>query len=237
MRKRKDEEEKNDHEIVVETIEPEAAPVEEVVEEVEPAPQPQEEVVVEEATAEPEEEAEPAEPGGDEEHTEAESMLEEDLTVPLVLEGDVAARMKTLEENNLRLRAEFANYKRRIERENIEFAAYLKGQIIKELLPVFDDFRLMIEKSSEGDNEQTLLEGAKMIYGKLTSVLEKEGLEKIDALGSEFDPQIHEALMMRPIGNEEEHDKVVEVFQDGFMLNERLLRPSKVVVGKFDDNG
>ena len=190
MRKRKDEEEKNDHEIVVETIEPETPPVEDVVEEAEPEQQPepaeysapepeaasqeQDDVSEDAANSEVESE-EPVENG---KNGEAEPLLEDDLSVPLVLEGDVGVRMKKLEENNLRLRAEFANYKRRIERENIEFAAFLKGEIIKELLPVFDDFRLMIEKSSEGDNEQTLLEGARMIYGKLTNVLEREGLEK-----------------------------------------------------------
>lgn len=250
MRKRKDEEEKNVHEIVVETVEPDAPeedaedtqPVEYDNSKPEPTPEEPEsepeavevEVPVEEVQATDEPSTEANGEYIEVETDDPESILEEDLTVPLVLEGDVGTRMKKLEEHNLRLRAEFANYKRRIERENIEFAGYLKGEIIKELLPVFDDFRLMIEKSTEGDNEQTLLEGAKMIYGKLTGLLVREGLQKIEALGTEFDPNIHEALMMRPIDNEDEHDKVVEVFQDGFTLNDKLLRPSKVVVGKFE---
>ena len=145
-------------------------------------------------------------------------------------------KLKEYEEQNLRIRAEFANYKRRVEREQTEFIKFIKGEILKNMLPVLDDFKMMLEKSSNGENEQSVLEGAKLIYEKFRQVLEKEGLEKVNALGEKFDPEIHEALMMKPIDDKEEHDKVLEVFLDGFKLQNRLLRPSKVIVGKYENN-
>jgi molecular chaperone GrpE len=145
-------------------------------------------------------------------------------------------KLKEYEEQNLRIRAEFANYKRRVEREQTDFIKFIKGEILKNMLPVLDDFKMMLEKSSNGENEQSVLEGAKLIYEKLRQVLEKEGLEKVNALGEKFDPDIHEALMMKPIDDKEEHDKVLEVFLDGFKLQNRLLRPSKVIVGKYENN-
>lgn len=151
-----------------------------------------------------------------------------------VMNGPLMAKLKSLQEQNLRLRAEFANYKKRVEREQLDFAPYLKGEMMKKLLPILDDFKIMLEKSSGNVYDQSLLEGAKLIFGKFEQILEKEGLLRINALGENFDPNLHEALMMKSIENEAENDVVVEVFQEGFMLNDKLLRPSKVIVGKFE---
>ena len=142
-------------------------------------------------------------------------------------------RIQELEDQLLRLRAEFINYKRRVEREQLEFADYIKGELFKKLLPVLDDFKMMMEKSEQGNNEKGILEGARIIYRKFMDILEKEGLERIDALGKDFDPAVHEALMTQP-SSQEHHEKVIGVFQDGYKLKERLLRPSKVIVGKFE---
>jgi len=134
----------------------------------------------------------------------------------------------------LRLRAEFANYKKRVEREKIEYSHFIKSEIIRNLLPVLDDFNHMLEKAGEGSNEKSVLEGARMIYEKFHQVLEAEGLEKIDSLGQEFDPQIHEAMMVQKTDKEEDHNKIISVFQEGYKVKDRLLRPSKVVVGKYE---
>ncbi len=146
----------------------------------------------------------------------------------------IISKMKELEEQNLRIRAEFANFKRRVEREQGELADYIKSKIFQKLLPILDDFKMMIEKSSTEHDETSILEGAKMIYEKFSQVLEKEGLKKIEALGEKFDPQLHDALMMQPIEDKEKHERIVEVYQDGYQLHDKLIRPSKVVVGKYD---
>jgi molecular chaperone GrpE len=169
------------------------------------------------------------------EQEQAESQaLEEEL--PIETGESIEEKIRKYEEQNLRIRAEFANYKRRVEREQDDFAMYFKGEILKSLLPVLDDFKMMFDKSSKGENEQSILDGAKLIYEKLQQILEKEGVTKVHALGEKFDPELHEALMMKQIENEEEHDKVIEVFQDGFKLQDRLLRPSKVIVGKYEND-
>ncbi|MEL6820555.1 MAG: nucleotide exchange factor GrpE [Calditrichota bacterium] len=148
---------------------------------------------------------------------------------------DVAAIIKPLEEQNLRLRAEFANYKKRIEREQIELAEYLKKNILMQILPILDDFKMMLEKSGSAESETSVIEGAGMIFENFQRILEKEGVQKINALGKTFDPLLHEAVMMKPVENDDDKDRVVEVFQEGFTLNEKLLRPSKVVIGRKDD--
>ncbi len=144
-------------------------------------------------------------------------------------------KIKELEDRLLRLQAEFLNYKRRVEKEQLELADFVKGEIFKKILPILDDFKAMMAHAEEGKNEESILQGAKMIYNKLKEVLEKEGLEKIESLGEKFNPELHEALMTRPTSEEKEHDRVVEVYQDGYKLKEKLIRPSKVVVGKLQE--
>jgi molecular chaperone GrpE len=145
-------------------------------------------------------------------------------------------KYEELNENFLRLRAEFSNYKKRIERDQVEFSDYIKGELIKKLLPVMDDLNHMIEKSGDDADENSILEGARLIYQKFHQILIDMGLEKIEAIGSDFDPQFHEAMMMQKTPDKEKHHKVVEVFQEGYRIHNRLIRPSKVVVADFDDS-
>ncbi len=158
------------------------------------------------------------------------------LKISSLSRKQLAEKLRLSEEQNLRLRAEFANYKKRMEREQFEHADYLKVNIFNKMLPILDDFKQMLEKSNNNENEVSVIEGAKMIYEKFLQILEREGISKIEALGQEFDPNIHEALMMRPTENKDDNDKVIEVFQDGFVLNDRLIRPTKVVVGKYQND-
>ncbi|GAB4366789.1 MAG: nucleotide exchange factor GrpE [Calditrichia bacterium] len=146
---------------------------------------------------------------------------------------DLQNKYDVLNDQFLRLRAEFVNYKKRIERENIEYANYLKAEIMKALLPILDDFQHMIEKSGEGTNEQSVFEGAKLIYEKLYQTLVSLGLEKIEALGQEFDPQVHEAMMLQNTDNQANHNKIIGVLQEGYKFKDRLIRPSKAIVGNF----
>jgi molecular chaperone GrpE len=141
-----------------------------------------------------------------------------------------------LNEQFLRLRAEFANYKKRMEREQLDLADYVKLEMIKKFLPVLDDFDHMLQKSNEEDNNQSVLEGAKMIYDKFNELLSSLGIEKIEALNTDFNPQFHEAVMMQEVDDKKNSGKVIDVFQEGYILNDRLLRASKVVVGKHEED-
>ena len=168
--------------------------------------------------------------------TEAES--EETKSPDLNIKFSVDQLMEKLrlsDEQNIRLRAEFANYKKRIEREQIEFAVYLKGEVLKEFMPILDDFKMMLETAEKKENEESVLQGARMIYEKFLSLLKKQGVQIIEAVGEEFDPNLHEALMMQPTEDKSKHNRVLQVFQDGFTVGDKLLRPTKVIVGQYQD--
>lgn len=122
-----------------------------------------------------------------------------------------------------RLQAEFENYRKRTEREKEEWISKAAEGITASFLPVLDSFELALKHNKD--------EGIKMIYSQLYSILEKEGLSKINAEG-EFNPELHEALMQEE-GNED--NKIIEELQRGYMLNGKVIRPSKVKISKIKE--
>lgn len=139
-----------------------------------------------------------------------------------------------LNEQYLRIRAEFSNYKKRVDREQLELADYVKGEIIKKFLPILDDFDRMLKMSDGEVNNHTLLEGAKLISDKFNQILNDFGVQKIVAIGQDFNPQIHEAMLLQKVEEAEKNGKILSVFQEGYLLKERLLRASKVIIGQFE---
>jgi molecular chaperone GrpE len=145
-------------------------------------------------------------------------------------------RAAELEDRLLRLQAEFMNYKKRTEKNNLELGEYLKGEIIKEFLPVLDDFKHMLDNVKQDHVDvNSILEGIQIIMKKFEQVFEKFGVKKIESLEQEFNPDMHEALMIQPVDDKEKDNKVLQVYQEGYQLNEKVLRPSKVIVGKFEE--
>ena len=131
-----------------------------------------------------------------------------------------------------RAQADFINFKRRTEQERAEVVKFANSAIIADLLPVLDDFDLALENAPEDSAGATWVDGIRLIQRKLRSVLEAQGLSQIEALGQDFDPHFHEAMMFAD-GDE---GKVVEEVQKGYMLHERVLRPTKVKVGRGGEN-
>jgi molecular chaperone GrpE len=130
-----------------------------------------------------------------------------------------------------RARAEFANYRKRIERENQESYKRIAGDILCRYLGVIDDLELALrERPTEGD-AATWADGIGIIHQKLISLLEAEGVEQIEAQGKQFDPNYHEALSHEE-NNEYEEGQVIEVIRQGYRLNDRVLRPALVRVAK-----
>ncbi len=127
-----------------------------------------------------------------------------------------------------RAEADFVNYKRRSEQERGEMASFANATLITDLLPVLDDLERALENVSDDFDGPTWVEGIRLIYRKLKAVLEAQGLLGIEAEGKDFDPNVHEAVMCV----EGEEGKVCEEIQKGYKLRDRLLRPSKVKVGK-----
>lgn len=126
------------------------------------------------------------------------------------------------------LQAEFENYKKRVEQEKEEFNKYAKAKIIEELLPTLDSFELALKNNTS--NKDNLCKGVEMIYAQLFSILEKEGLKPIVAIGNKLDPYKHEVLMKED--SKEAEDTILEELQKGYTLNDKIIRPTKVKVAK-----
>lgn len=128
-----------------------------------------------------------------------------------------------------RARAEFANYKKRVLRENMEIRQVARGEVIKLYLDIADDLaRALQDKPLNGEGE-TWAEGIEIIYQKLQTRLETEGIKPMNPLGQEFDPNIHEALMKEE-SDDYESGQIIEVMQEGYWIGEKVLRPALVRV-------
>jgi len=130
-----------------------------------------------------------------------------------------------------RLSADYANFQKRSVKQASETIAYEKEQIVKALLPPLDNFEHTLQNTPDTDKAQALSKGVKIIYEQILDILQLFGVEQIQALNRKFDPSVHEA-MMKKFDSEKEQDIVLEVFQKGYKLNGRVIRPSKVVVNK-----
>jgi molecular chaperone GrpE len=126
-----------------------------------------------------------------------------------------------------RAQADFINYKRRTEQERQEFNSFANANLILGLLPVLDDLERALEAVPSRYAKHDWVEGVRLVERKFKTILEGQGVKPIKALGEAFDPNFHEALRQ---GNGKE-GMVIEEFQKGYMLNDKLLRPARVVVG------
>ena len=131
-----------------------------------------------------------------------------------------------------RSQADFANFKKRAEQERAEFAKFANGILMSSLLPVIDDFERALDSVAEEGPDAGWLEGINLIYRKLMTELENHGLSQIETQGQDFDPNFHQAVLYEK-GDE---GKVIEELQKGYMLNDRLLRPTRVKVGKGEED-
>lgn len=125
--------------------------------------------------------------------------------------------------------AEFQNYKKRIERERENEKLWMKGDIVKKILPVLDDLDRALQ--NRPSDTGPWVNGIELIYKKLQAILESEGIKRIEAVGAEFDPNFHEAISHEP----SEHvtsGHVIAVVQNGYMLGERVIRPALVRVAQ-----
>ena len=133
----------------------------------------------------------------------------------------------------LRLTAEMQNMSRRFEQEKANIYKYDGEKLIKELLPIVDNFERAIKLDDDNltDELSKFLSGFKMIYTSMVSTLKTMGVQEIEALGKEFDPTIMEAIMTTSI-MEEEQNVVVEVMQKGYMYNDKVIRVAMVKVNE-----
>ena len=177
---------------------------------------------------------------GDPEQEEPQIISEEEEPVEeLTLEEQVIVIQQSLEEMKAkadeyldgwqRARAEFANYKKRVLRENTDIHQVARGEIIKLYLDIADDLERALQEKPENGEDTSWADGIEIIFQKLHTRLESEGIKPMNALGEVFDPRIHEALMKEE--NEDfESGQIIEVMQKGYWIGDKVLRPAVVRV-------
>jgi len=130
-----------------------------------------------------------------------------------------------------RLKREFKSYKQRTLREEEKLKGSAAEELIKELLPILDDFELAIDSAKKSKNFSRFAEGVKMIFNRMREVLKKQGVKPIKAKGEEFNPHLHEAMGM--IDSQKYPDNlIIEEMRRGYILNDKVLRPAVVKVNK-----
>jgi molecular chaperone GrpE len=137
---------------------------------------------------------------------------------------EAEAKTKEHLDNWQRAQAEFINLRKRDEEAQSQFVKFAKSSILEELIPVLDSFTLAL---SHGHKD------VEPIYNQLLSILKSHNLSLIDPAGELFDPRLHEAVGMVETNKEEEDHKVLDVFQKGYLLGDKVLRPAKVRIGEY----
>ena len=148
--------------------------------------------------------------------------------------GNNSAEVKLAEmqDRYIRLSAEFDNYRKRTLREKIELTKNAGENILISIVPVMDDFERALRLMETGTDCTAMKSGIDLIYNKFSDFLKQNGIKEIEALYSDFDVDLHEAVSKTPVEDESMKGKVVDVLQKGYYLNDKVMRFSKVIVGE-----
>jgi molecular chaperone GrpE (heat shock protein) len=140
---------------------------------------------------------------------------------------------ETLRQEGLRVKADFMNFRARIDRDSARMKTLAAESAVLNLLPVLDNLDRAIDSAGSRHGE-ALLEGVQMVRSQFFAALQAMGLEEIPAMAETFSPEIHEAILVSGVEDPAEDSKVLEVLQKGYRLGDRLVRPSKVRVGRYE---
>ena len=132
----------------------------------------------------------------------------------------------------IRLYSEYENYRKRTAKEKIDIITNASERLLKDIIPVIDDFERAITNNKDVNDASTIKEGFELIYNKLYKTLTDQGLKPMDAVGKVFDTDIHEAITNIPAPSKKMKGKVVDVIEKGYMINDKVIRFAKVVVGE-----
>lgn len=171
---------------------------------------------------------------GSEQADESSSSVQNDSQDSEEVKSEVSAEEKYSELNNrfLRLYAEFENFRKRTNKERLDIITNANAELLKELIPIIDDFDRANANNKDSVDVVAIKEGFSLIYSKYKGILESKGLKPMDAEGKDFDSEIHEAIANLPTDDKKLKGKVIEAVEKGYLLNEQVLRYAKVVVGQ-----
>jgi molecular chaperone GrpE len=157
---------------------------------------------------------------------------EQTTDIPKVYsEEEYQLKVNELNDKYLRLYSEFDNFRKRTFKEKIDLSRTASEDLIKELLPVLDDFDRAIASMSSTDNIEAIKEGEQLIHAKMKAVFASKGLQEIKSIGEDFNTDFHEAITSIPAPTEELKNKVVDEVQKGYTLHDKVIRFSKVITG------
>lgn len=145
--------------------------------------------------------------------------------------NELEQKLEEAENRYLRLLADFDNSRRRAQLDREASEKYRAQSLISDLLPLLDNFERALKVEATNEQTQSLLQGVEMVYKGLVTALEKEGVEVIEAVGKEFDPNFHQAVMTDS-SDQYSPNEVIEEFQKGYRLKDRIIRPSMVKVNQ-----
>lgn len=161
----------------------------------------------------------------------AEATTEEQI-VEGTAEQTMEEKYNELNDKFVRLYAEFDNFRRRTNKEKVDLISSASASILKDLVPVLDDFERALENNEKSDDIEAVKEGVKLVAHKFKSLLESKGLKQMVAKGEPFDSEFHEAIANIPAPEESLKGKVVDDVEKGYLLNDKVIRFAKVVVGQ-----
>ena len=189
----------------------------------------EEQVTSNETEATEEQVEETAETTGKEEEGQAEvsDQTEEEKKIE-----ELSLKVSELNDRYLRLTAEYDNYRKRTLKERMELTKSAGEGLLKGLLPVVDDFDRATSHLNEASDLDAVKEGIDLIYNKFREFLKQNGVVEIEAKEKEFDTDLHEAITKIPAPAEEMKGKVIDCIEKGYMLNDKVMRFAKVVVGE-----
>ena len=156
------------------------------------------------------------------------STEEQDVMLALALQKELLES----QDKYLRLAAEFDNYRKRSLREKAELIQNAGESLLKDILPLVDDFERGLDVATQAEDMDAVITGIRLIYNKLKDFLSNHGVNEINAINEPFDTDWHEAVTNIPAPSDDMKGKIVDVIQKGYKMNDKVIRYSKVVVGE-----
>lgn len=176
--------------------------------------------------------------GDPREEEESQDQEEEEIPITKMTKAQLIKKIEKVQEASdknldlyIRSQAEIDNLKKRYQKERQSLVKFANESLIRQLLPVVDNLEKAITHSQDEDSIQTIREGVDLTLKGLTDILQKAGVEKVEAVGEQFDPNFHEAVS-EMADDGVEPGTVIKDLQKGYILNQRLIRPSMVIVSK-----
>lgn len=161
----------------------------------------------------------------------AENVTEQDSAPEANETEKLRADLEEMQQKYLYLLSEFENFKRRTAKERLDLFKNASKDLLVELLPVLDDFERGLQAMEVSTDVASVKTGVDLVYNKFKGILSNKGLQPMNATGTDFDPELHEAISQAPAASEADKNKIIAEVEKGYKLNEQVVRYAKVIVG------